>query len=253
MHLIRLLKDYKNNKVTLEFVLSKLKNLPYENLNFALVDHHRELRQGFPEVIYSPGKTLEQIKRIAKSIISQGSSLLVTRAERKIYEFLKKEIRGISYNELAGVIYSKKTPYFKEFDDKLLIISAGTSDIPVAEEAFQTALSLGFKAKKIFDVGVAGLHRLLHHKDVIEAAEVIIVVAGMEGALASVIGGLVSVPLIAVPTSAGYGASFQGIAALLAMLNSCANGITVVNIDNGFGAAFAAGKILKQVYQNKAG
>jgi NCAIR mutase (PurE)-related protein len=251
MDLEKLLKDFKNNKVTFDALLTKLKNLPYENLNFALIDHHRVLRQGFPEVIYSPGKNLEQIKKIAKSIVAQDSVLLVTRAERKIYEYLKSEITGIAYNDLAGVIYSKKTPHYKDFDDKLLIVSAGTSDIPVAEEAFQTALSIGFKAKKIFDVGVAGLHRLLHHKDIIEAAEVIIVVAGMEGALASVVGGLVSVPLIAVPTSAGYGTSFNGLAALLAMLNSCANGITVVNIDNGFGAAFSACKILKQIYKNK--
>jgi NCAIR mutase (PurE)-related protein len=253
MDLEKLLKDFKNNKVTLELLLSKFKNLPYEDLNFALIDHHRELRQGFPEVIYCPGKTLEQIKRIAQSIVKQGSSLLATRAEAKVYEFLKKDIPGIAFNELGRVIYTKKTSHYKDLDNKLVIVSAGTSDIPVAEEAFQTALSAGFKAKKVFDVGVAGLHRLFNHKDIIEAAEVIIVVAGMEGALASVVGGLVSVPLIAVPTSAGYGASFNGIAALLAMLNSCANGITVVNIDNGFGAAFSACKILKRIYKHKCG
>ena len=253
MDLEKLLKDFKNNNISLKHLLSKFRNLPYENLNFAMVDHHRELRQGFPEVIYCPGKTLEQIKKIAQSIVTQGSSLLATRAEPKVYEFLKKGIPGIAYNELGRVIYTKKTPHYKDLEDKLVIVSAGTSDIPVAEESFQTALSLGFKAKKVFDVGVAGLHRLFNHKDIIEAAEVIIVVAGMKGALASVVGGLVSVPLIAVPTSAGYGASFNGIAALLAMLNSCANGITVVNIDNGFGAAFSACKILKQIYKNKCG
>ena len=248
MDLEKLLKEYKNDKVSLGVVLNKLKKLPYEDLNFALIDHHRQLRQGFPEVIYCPGKTLEQIGKIAKSIMNQGSSLLATRAAPEVYEYLKRDLDTIEYNQLGKVIYSESKVHFKELDDKLVIVSAGTSDIPVAEEAFQTAAMIGFKAKKIFDVGVAGLHRLLNHKDKIDSAGVIIVVAGMEGALASVVGGLVSVPIIAVPTSAGYGASFDGLAALLAMLNSCANGVTVVNIDNGFGAAFAACKILKQVY-----
>jgi NCAIR mutase (PurE)-related protein len=253
MDIEKLLKDFRKGDITLEEVLRKLKDLPYEDINFAHVDHHRQLRQGFPEVIYCPGKSLEQIKKIAKTIIGHGSSLLVTRANPEVYRFLKKDFKNIEYNEPGKVIYSKKTSHYKEFDDRLIIVSAGTSDIPVAEEAFQTAYAIGFKAKKIYDVGVAGLHRLLKYKENIDSAEVVIVVAGMEGALASVVGGLVSVPLIAVPTSAGYGASFNGLAALLAMLNSCANGVTVVNIDNGFGAAFAACKILKQVYKNRTG
>jgi NCAIR mutase (PurE)-related protein len=239
------LQEFKNGKITLEEILFNLKDLPYENLKFAHIDHHRSLRQGFPEVIYGKGKTEVQIKKIATAIMGKKSSLLITRVDDKIYKSLKAKYPKLRYNKSARVISTKPRVIHSEFDERLVIVSAGTSDIPVAEEAYETALVMGFMAKKIFDVGVAGLHRLLNYKDDLERASVIIVVAGMEGALASVVGGLVSVPLIAVPTSTGYGASFNGLAALLAMLNSCASGVTVVNIDNGFGAAFAACQILK--------
>ena len=239
------LQDYKTGKITLQEILKHLKDLPYKNLNFAHLDHHRSLRQGFTEVIYGKGKTDAQIKSIATTMLKNGSPLLITRVEEKIYKSLKSKFPQLKYNKLAHVISTNPEAIWSEDEEKLVIISAGTSDIPIAEEAYETALVMGFRAKRIYDVGVSGLHRLLNYKEDIEKANVLVVVAGMEGALASVVGGLVSVPIIAVPTSAGYGASFNGLAALLAMLNSCASGVTVVNIDNGFGAAFAACKILK--------
>ena len=244
-NLKKYLQDFKDDKITLQDMLKYLKDLPYKNLKFAHLDHHRHLRQGFPEVIYGKGKTGSQIKSIATAILEKGSSLLITRVDERIYKSLKAKFPQLKYNQLAQVISTKPKILMSEHEDKLVIVSAGTSDMSVAEEAYETALIMGFKAKKIYDVGVSGLHRLLNYKEDIEKASVLIVVAGMEGALASVVGGLVSVPLIAVPTSAGYGASFNGLAALLAMLNSCASGVTVVNIDNGFGAAFAACQILK--------
>jgi NCAIR mutase (PurE)-related protein len=244
-NLKKYLQDFKEGKLTLQEVLQQLKDLPYENLKFAHLDHHRSLRQGFPEVIYGKGKTDTQIKKIALAILEKGSPLLITRVEEKIYRSLKAKYPHLKYNKLAQVISTKPKELFTEYEEKLVIVSAGTSDMSVAEEAYETALVMGFRAKKIYDVGVSGLHRLLNYKDDIERAGVLIVVAGMEGALASVVGGLVSIPIIAVPTSTGYGASFRGLAALLAMLNSCASGVTVVNIDNGFGAAFAACKILR--------
>jgi NCAIR mutase (PurE)-related protein len=246
-----LLQNIKSGKMTIASALEKLKNLPFENLDFALVDHHRQLRQGFPEVIYCPGKTLDQIKKITAAILRYQAVLLATRAEAKVYQALKLKFPQVAYNMLGKVIYTKAPKIHRKFDNQLVIVSAGTSDLPVAEEASQTALAFGYRARKITDVGVSGIHRLLKHKPDIDQAKVIIVVAGMEGALASVVGGLVSVPLIAVPTSTGYGASFSGLAALLAMLNSCASGITVCNIDNGFGAAFAACKILNLIQNNK--
>jgi len=239
------LQDYKDGKITLAEVLQELKDLPFENLEFAHIDHHRSIRKGFPEVIFCQGKTELQIKKIAQSIINMGAPLLATRATEKVYKSMKNEFPQLHYNRLARIMFTKPQKLYSQLDDRLVIISAGTSDLPVAEEAYETSMAMGFKAQKIYDVGVAGLHRLLNYKKLIEKAYVIIVVAGMEGALPSVVGGLVSVPIIAVPTSTGYGASFQGVAALLAMLNSCASGITVVNIDNGFGAAIAACQILK--------
>jgi NCAIR mutase (PurE)-related protein len=251
MDLEKLLHNFKAGKISLPAVMDKLKNLPFENLDFALVDHHRQLRQGFPEVIYCPGKTIPQIREIASAILRYRAVLLATRAEQEVFEALKADFPQVGYNKLAKIIYTEPPKFYREFNNQLVIVSAGTSDLQVAEEAYQTALAFGFQSKKITDVGVAGIHRLFKHKSEIDQAKVIIVVAGMEGALASVVGGLISVPLIAVPTSTGYGASFTGLAALLAMLNSCASGVTVCNIDNGFGAAFAACKILNLIHKNK--
>jgi NCAIR mutase (PurE)-related protein len=241
----KLLKDFRDGKTEMVQILEYLNNVPFENLSFAHVDHHRVLRQGFPEVIYCEGKELKQIIKIAGVILKRGSTLLATRADRRIYDQLKKNYKTVKFNAAGRIVYTEPTEKYKGMEEKLLIITAGTTDIPVAEEAYQTVYSMGFGATKIFDVGVAGIHRLFNYKEKLTDAEVIIVVAGMEGALASVVGGLVAVPVIAVPTSGGYGTSFGGVTALLAMLNSCASGVTVVNIDNGFGAGFAAARILR--------
>jgi NCAIR mutase (PurE)-related protein len=250
MDLEKLLSRFKSGKISIEATLENLKNLPYENLDFALVDHHRQIRQGFPEVIYCPGKTIAQIKEIASAILRYRAVLLATRAEPDVFEAIKSHFPHVGYNALGKVVYTEPARFHRKFDNQLVIISAGTSDLQVAEEAYQTSRAFGYRPRKITDVGVSGIHRLFKHKSEIDQAKVIIVVAGMEGALASVVGGLVSVPLIAVPTSTGYGVSFNGVAALLAMLNSCASGVTVCNIDNGFGAAFAACKILNLIQKN---
>jgi len=241
----QILQKFKQGNLTENQVQKSIENLSMEDLDFAKIDHGRKNRQGFPEVIFCSGKTDNQIITIAKKIVKKNNQLLATRADKKIYSKLKKEIPQVKYNDLAKIIYLPNKKINKEFVNKLLIITAGTSDIAVAEEARISAEVMEFKAQKIYDVGVSGIHRLFKYKKELELANVIIVVAGMEGALPSVVGGLVSVPVIAVPTSVGYGTSFNGITALLAMLNSCANGITVVNIDNGYGAAFAACRILR--------
>ncbi len=231
-----------HKELTPEEAFLRLKDYPYQDLGFAKIDHHREVRKGFPEIIFGLGKTSEQIRRIAGEISKRGNSLLLTRVEPQVYEELKNEIPGCLYNPLGKVAYLKQ----KEPDrgrGKIVIVTAGTSDIPVAEEAFVTCDMLGNDVERIYDVGVAGIHRLFGEIDKIRTARLIIAVAGMEGALPSVVAGLVSVPVIAVPTSIGYGASFQGISALLAMLNSCPGGVAVVNIDNGFGAAYLASLI----------
>ena len=225
-----------------EEALQHLKDYPYQDLIFAKIDHHRELRRGFPEIIYGLGKTEDQILKIANEIIKKGSNLLITRVESNVFESLKKKIPKASYNFLAKAIYLKQQKPLPG-KGKVVIITAGTSDIPVAEEASVTCDVLGNKIDKIYDVGVAGLHRLFGEHEKITHARVIIVVAGMEGALPSVVAGTVNIPIIAVPTSVGYGASFQGLAALLAMLNSCPGGVAVVNIDNGFGAGYLASLI----------
>jgi len=220
----------------------KLKHLPYQDLSFAKIDHHRELRKGVPEVIYGLGKTDAQIVRIAREIVKKGGNLLVTRIEESTYKKLKKALPKTVYNPLAKAATLKK----KEAEagkGRIVVMTAGTSDIPVAEEASVTCEILGNEVERIYDVGVAGLHRLLGQYDKLRQARVIIVAAGMEGALPSVVAGLVAVPVVAVPTSVGYGASFKGLAALLAMLNSCPGGVGVVNIDNGFGAACLASLI----------
>lgn len=215
---------------------------PFEDLGFARVDHHRAHRQGFPEVILGLGKTPAQVAAIAREIAGRGSTLLVTRAPRETFDAVHAELPEAKYLETARLITLKQQD-IAPGHGQLLIVAAGTSDLPVAEEAACTAELMGNAVERLYDVGVAGLHRLLTERHRLNAARVIIVVAGMEGALPSVVAGLVSVPVIAVPTSIGYGASFGGIAALLGMLNSCASGVSVVNIDNGFGAANIASLI----------
>ncbi len=239
----KILEAVKENKVSVAKALEKLKHLPYENLDFARVDHHRHLRQGMPEVIYCEGKTIEQVVKIVESILDKNGDIIATRADRVIYEALKPIDKRTEYNEagrVATILHKKKKSKAKGI---VLLMTGGTSDIPVAEEAYTVLNALGSRVNTLYDVGVAGIHRLLDNRKVIQSARVIIVIAGMDGALASVVGGLSSQPVIAVPTSSGYGASFGGIAALLTMLNSCAAGVAVMNIDNGFGAACLAHKI----------
>ena len=238
----KVLQDYKNGKISLSEVLEKIKTLPYDNLGFAKVDSHRIVRKGYPETVFCPGKTLNQIKKIVETMAKRNHNILLTKAEKNVYNFLKKAFPDAEYNEVAKTIVIRKDN-LKKGKGKILIVTAGTSDIPIAEEAFVTAEIMGNKVDKEYDVGVAGIHRLFDIKDKIFNANVIIVVAGMEGALASIIGGLTSKPVIAVPTSVGYGASFKGIAPLLTMMNSCSEGVVVVNIDNGFGAAYFASLI----------
>lgn len=220
--------------------LERLRHLPFEDIGVAQVDHHRGLRQGQPEVIFGQGKSVGQIITIMQAMAERGSNLLVTRLEPEKAHELLRTFPTAQYHSEARCLTVEATPYKMEGRGTILVISAGTSDIPVASEAVVTARFLGNRVEQLFDVGVAGIHRLLARVELIRSASVLIVVAGMEGALPSVVGGLVDRPVIAVPTSVGYGASFGGIAALLGMLNSCASGVTVVNIDNGFGAACAA-------------
>jgi len=238
-----LLQNYKRGKVSAYKVIEEISSGMLESMEFATVDHHRELRQGFPEVILGEGKSTDQVARIAERIVHHGSILLVTRASREHYRAVKRLVRKARFNEVARTICANEHLITLRGKGTVLIVTAGTSDIQVAEEAYETARLMGNLADRLFDVGVAGIHRILRQSSKLRNASVIIVVAGMEGALASVVGGLVNIPVIAVPTSVGYGASFGGIAALLGMLNSCAAGVTVVNIDNGFGAGFAASLI----------
>jgi hypothetical protein len=237
----RLLERVQRGTCSIDDAFSRLRDLPFEDLGFAKVDHHRALRHGYPEVIYCPGKATEHVVEIARAIVARGSNLLATRASRDVFDAVSDAIAGVEYNALGRTIRYVQTPLDARVG--ILIVSAGTSDIPVAEEAFETATIMGNRVERLYDVGVAGLHRLLSHASTLTSARVIVVVAGMEGALPSVVGGLVGVPIIAVPTSTGYGASFNGLAALLAMLNTCASGVTVVNIDNGYGAGYAAALI----------
>ncbi len=237
-----LLKKYKEGKIELSEVLDVIKQLPYEDLGFAKIDNHRLIRKGFPETIFCQGKTIPQIITIIKQMNKGPSNILATKADEKIFTEVKKQVPEVIYNDTAKtMILQKQKPAVKK--GVVLILTAGTSDIPVAEEAAVTAEIMGNTVEKIYDVGVAGVHRLLDMKDKMDQATVIIVIAGMEGALASIVGGLTSKPVIAVPTSVGYGASFNGIAPLLTMMNSCAEGIVVVNIDNGFGAGYFASLI----------
>lgn len=238
-----LLKNVKTGKISIEEAVVSLKSLPFEDLGYARVDHHRSLRKGFPEVIWGEGKTSAQILSIMKQLKKKGQNVLITRLEQKKARDIQRAYPKSQYYPLSRVLTYLTHPVRLEGKGTILVISAGTTDIPVAEEAVLTAQFMGNRVETLYDVGVAGIHRLLSERRKLEKARVLIVVAGMEGALPSVVGGLVDKPVIAVPTSVGYGASFGGIAALLAMLNSCASGVAVVNIDNGFGAGFVAGLI----------
>jgi pyridinium-3,5-biscarboxylic acid mononucleotide synthase len=240
IHLLRkLLEDIHRQRTTPEEGLEVLRHLPYEDLGFAQIDHHRGLRQGFPEVVFCQGKTVEQVCQIVQRIQATGGDVLATRASQEVFAAVEGLFPEAVYHAQARaiVLRSSQRPHTKGV---VLVVSAGTSDIPVAEEAVITAETLGSTTERLYDVGVAGIHRLLDRREKLFQARVLIVVAGMEGALASVVGGLVDKPVIAVPTSVGYGASFGGIAALLTMLNSCAAGVATVNIDNGFGAGYMA-------------
>lgn len=239
-HIKTLLQAIADGRLSPEQGLEQLRHLPFEDLGFAQVDHHRSLRQGQPEVIFGQGKTVEQIGRIMKVISDRCSNVLVTRLEQVRAVELMAVFPRASYHAEARCLTLETTPQQERGRGTILVVSAGTSDLAVASEAVVTARFLGNKTELLCDVGVAGIHRLLAHLQLIRSATALIVVAGMEGALPSVVAGLVARPVIAVPTSVGYGASFGGIAALLGMLNSCASGVTVVNIDNGFGAACAA-------------
>jgi len=241
--LIELLKQVQRQEVTVADALARLRHLPFEDLGFAKIDHHRALRQGFPEVILGQGKEARDIAAIARAMRRRESNILITRlSEQKITQ-LRKFRTGLKFHSAARAATWVQKPIKIVGKGTVLVISAGTSDIPVAEEAVLTAVMMGNRAERLFDVGVAGIHRILDNRARLADAAVLIVVAGMEGALPSVVAGLIDKPVIAVPTSVGYGASFNGISALLGMLNSCAAGVTVVNIDNGFGAGFAASLI----------
>ena len=236
-----LLKQVKDGEIAIDDALQSLRTLPFEDLGFSKIDHHRQLRTGFPEVIFCEGKTVAHVKQISERILAAGHPLLATRATPDMYEAVKEIESTARYNALARTITAAQSGNVGV--SGILVISAGTSDLPVAEEAVETAQMMGNQPERLYDVGVAGLHRLISNHEKLLTARVIIVVAGMEGALPSVVGGLVDCPVIAVPTSIGYGASFGGLAALLGMLNSCASGVTVVNIDNGFGAGYSASLI----------
>jgi NCAIR mutase (PurE)-related protein len=235
-----LLRRVKTGKTPIDKAIAQLKSLPFEDLGYARIDHHRSLRKGFPEVIWGEGKSSNQILSIMKEMKSKGQNVLITRLDEKKAKDIQKAFPKCRYSPRSKVLTYLIHPVRSEGKGTILVITAGTTDIPVAEEAVITAQFMGNHVETLYDVGVAGIHRLLSERERLEGARVLVVVAGMEGALPSVVGGLVDRPVIAVPTSVGYGTSFGGITALLAMLNSCASGVAVVNIDNGFGAGYMA-------------
>jgi NCAIR mutase (PurE)-related protein len=236
----KLLDEVRSGELAIEAALERLADLPFRDLGFANVDHHRHLRTGFPEVVFGAGKTAPQIAAILNELAKGGANLLATRVAEEQVAHILSQVPNARHESGARAIVVEQSPVVETGRGTVLVISAGTSDLPVAEEAALTAHLAGSRVDRLFDVGVAGIHRLLHRRAALDAAQILIVVAGMEGALASVVGGLGRRPVIAVPTSIGYGASFSGLAALLGMLNSCAPGVVVVNIDNGFGAGYAA-------------
>ncbi|HEX4999989.1 MAG TPA: nickel pincer cofactor biosynthesis protein LarB [Terriglobia bacterium] len=238
----QILERYRSGAITMEDALGQLRSLPFEDLGFANVDHHRTLRQGFPEVIFGAGKTVEQMTRIVAAMRPHGHNILITRTDEEHFRAVQSICPEAEFHVGARAITVRRDRTIRG-KGVVMVISAGTSDLPVAEEAVVTLETMGNRIDTLFDVGVAGLHRLLDRRDRLAAARTLIVVAGMEGALPSVVGGLVQAPVIAVPTSIGYGASFGGVAALLGMLNSCASNVSVVNIDNGYGAAMVASLI----------
>lgn len=246
----RLLTEVQSGRMGIDEALTRLKLLPYEDIGFAKLDHHRWLRKGFPEVVLCRGKTVAQVVEIVGRLSATGSTVLATKASPEMFAAVRKAVPGARFCDLPGLIVvnegvAPKSPGF------VLVVTAGTADIPVAEEAAVTAEAMGNRVERLYDVGVAGLHRLLNHNELLLEANVVVAVAGMEGALASVISGMVEKPIVAVPTSVGYGASFEGLAALLAMLNSCAPGVAVVNIDNGFGAGYLAGVVNRQTRKKR--
>ena len=243
-----LLDQVSEGSITAEQAYGQLKDLPYKDMGFANIDHHRTIRTGFPEVIFGQGKTPQQIRDIFLELVGHDRNIIATRTSEKAFQIVKEAVPAAQYYEAARIIAVREDTSGAEQGNSLgnvCVVSAGTADIPVAEEAAVTAELLGNTVTRVYDVGVAGIHRLFDKLPVIRQADVVVAVAGMEGALASVIGGLVEVPVIAVPTSIGYGANLGGLSALLSMLNSCANGVSVVNIDNGFGAAYMAAVINK--------
>ena len=241
----KIMNEVKSKKIGVDDAIRKLKFIPFEDLGFAKIDHHRALRKGFPEVVFCQNKTVNQVVEIVERLFNDNNTVLATRATIEMFKAVKKHVKNAEYNEKSKTIIINKKKSDNKIKNKILILTAGTSDINVAEEAAVVAESMGNKVERIYDVGVAGLHRLLNNKDQIEDANVLIVVAGMDGVLPSVVSGLFGKPIIAVPTSVGYGASFKGIAPLLTMLNSCSPGVVVVNIDNGFGAGYFASMINK--------
>ncbi|HJT70111.1 MAG TPA: nickel pincer cofactor biosynthesis protein LarB [Terriglobales bacterium] len=240
--ILKLFEKVRAGKLSPDEAVSELRHLPFEDLGFAKIDHHRALRVGIPEVVLGMGKTPAQVATIFERLAARGKNVLATRASKEQFSAVKKVVRGAKFHASARaiVLHRERTRYGKGL---IAVVSAGTSDIPVADEAVVTAELMGNEVQRFYDVGVAGIHRLLAHRKEIGRARVVIVCAGMEGALPSVVGGLIGAPVIAVPTSVGYGASFQGMAALLGMMNSCASNVTVVNIDNGFGAGYVASLI----------
>ena len=254
-YLKQILKDVRAGKVSEEEAFEQLKVLPYKEMGFANLDYHRQIRTGFPEVVYCEGKTPEQVRDIFEALAKHGT-VMGTRATENDYAAVLEKLPKAEYHEAARIIVCKagtesETAAQPEPLGRVAVVTAGTADIPVAEEAAVTAETLGNEVDRVYDVGVSGIHRLFDKLDRIRQADVIIVVAGMEGALASVLGGLVAAPVIAVPTSVGYGANFGGLSALLSMLNSCANSVSIVNIDNGFGAGYTASVINKKVSEGR--
>ena len=241
-----LLQSVAQGKTLVENAVDEIRKLPFEDIDYAHIDHHRSLRKGFPEVIFGQGKTTEQICGILDHMAAQETIILVTRVEPEKAQNILRQFSHAAYHEDARMIILQKAPPSITGRGTILVISAGTSDIPVAREAYLTAQAMGNRVESIFDVGVAGIHRLFAHKELIDQAAVLVVAAGMEGALPSVVAGMVSRPVIAVPTSIGYGASFNGLTALFAMLNSCSSNVAVVNIDNGFGAGYMASMINRE-------
>jgi pyridinium-3,5-biscarboxylic acid mononucleotide synthase len=247
--ILAMLQGVRDGELRPEDAMERLSNLPYEEAGFAKIDHHRRLRTGLPEVIYAAGKTPAQVGEIFFRMAAMGGDVLATRADEAAFAAVKALVPEAQYHPVARIVaFRQAQPGDSVGPGSLAVLCAGTSDLPVAEEAAVTAEVMGAEVRRIYDVGVAGLHRLLAHRELLRQAEVVIVCAGMEGALPSVVGGMVGAPVIAVPTSVGYGASFGGIAALLGMLNSCSPNVTVVNIDNGFGAAYVASMILRRIH-----